>query len=100
MRIRVLVAVALVGTARLAGAQRLSSAALALAGEAPTHTTKCFSCFHPKRPLRAFGELMIVQLIPWSINAAVRDKEWAHVTPETWEENLENPWQWDNDHFV
>jgi len=52
------------------------------------------------RPVRALGELFIVQLIPFSVNYVIRDKEWAHVSLQSWEENLENPWQWDNDHFI
>ena len=63
-------------------------------------TLHCFSCNPPKRFFRGLGELLIVQMIPWTINAVVRNKEWAHVDLESWEENLENPWEWDNDHFV
>ena len=98
MRVSVLVGVAIIGAARCASAQGLTLFGVP-AAPAPD-TTKCFSCYTPHRPLRALGELMIVQLIPWSINAVVRDKEWARVDLESWEENLENPWQWDNDHFI
>jgi hypothetical protein len=71
-----------------------------LAPRTTPDTLHCFSCNPPTRFFRGLGEVIIVQLIPWTINAEVRDKEWAHVNLETWEENLENPWQWDNDHFV
>ena len=97
MRARNLVLVALVGTVRPVLAQK--PAAGAKPG-ARADTLQCFSCNPRKRPLRAFGELMIVQLIPFSFNAVIRDKPWAKVSLQSWEENLENPWQWDNDHFI
>src|SRR5438093_13593431 len=97
MRVRNRVLVALVGTVRPVLAQK--PAAGAKPG-ARADTLQCFSCNPRKRPLRAFGELMIAQLIPFSFNAVIRDKPWAKVSLQSWEENLENPWQWDNDHFI
>jgi hypothetical protein len=63
-------------------------------------TSSCFDCAEPMRFRRAAGELLIVQLIPWSVNRIVRDAEWADISLETWGRNLENPWQWDNNAFV
>jgi hypothetical protein len=85
VRVRVLLFV-LVVSASNGSAQQLSSAADTL------HTAT--------RPVRALGELFIVQLIPFAVNNVIRDKEWARVSLQSWEENLENPWQWDNDHFI
>jgi len=60
----------------------------------------CPDCHPPKRFWPAAGELMIVQLIPWSINHFARDAEWADISPKTWATNLENPWVWDNNKFL
>ena len=65
-----------------------------------TAQTDCPQCTVPKRFWRGAGELMLVQLIPWSINRFKRDAEWAHVSPRTWLTNLENPWKWDNNAFL
>ena len=95
MRVRVLLFV-LVGTASNGSAQQLSSVAdVALPSRTAADT------LHTRtRPVRALGELVIVQLIPFAVNNVIRDKEWARVSLQSWEENLENPWQWDNDHFI
>jgi len=60
----------------------------------------CPECNPKKQFWQAFGELMIVQAVPFSINHFVRDAEWADVSPTTWLRNLENPWVWDNNKFV
>ncbi|HWC74919.1 MAG TPA: DUF3943 domain-containing protein [Gemmatimonadales bacterium] len=88
VRNHVLVLVALVGLVRPVSAQ----------GHA--RGVRADTVHQRTRPVRALGELFIVQLIPFSINYVVRDKEWAKVTLQSWEENLENPWAWDNDHFI
>jgi len=95
VRVRVLLFV-LVGTASNGSAQQLSSVAdVALPSRTAADT------LHTRtRPVRALGELVIVQLIPFAVNNVIRDKEWARVGLQSWEENLENPWQWDNDHFI
>ena len=94
MRVRVLLFV-LVATASNGSAQQLSSVADVLPSRTAADTLHIRT-----RPVRALGELFIVQLIPFSVNYVIRDKEWAHVSLQSWEENLENPWQWDNDHFI
>jgi len=68
-------------------------------GQQSTDELPCPDCNPPKRFWAGFGELMVVQLIPWSYNHYVRDAEWADVSPSTWATNLENPWQWDNNKF-
>lgn len=60
----------------------------------------CPDCRPAKRPLFGFGELMIVQLIPSTVNNVLRDAEWADVSPKTWYNNLQNPWQWDDNKFL
>ena len=95
MRVRVLLFV-LVGTASTGSAQQLSSVA-----DAALPSRTAADTLHTRtRPVRALGELFIVQLIPFTVNNVIRDKEWARVGLQSWEENLENPWQWDNDHFI
>jgi len=66
----------------------------------PQDTLPCPQC-HPKKHFWvAASELMLAQLIPWSINGVVRNKEWAKIGPTSWEENFENPWVWDNNAFL
>src|SRR5262245_6843218 len=60
----------------------------------------CEECNPPKRFWPAFGELMAVQFIPWSINHFARDAEWADISPKTWWTNMSNPWLWDNNKFL
>jgi hypothetical protein len=60
----------------------------------------CPDCHPPKHFWVAAGELMVVQLIPWSVNSVIRDKKWAKIGPDSWEESLENPWVWDNNAFT
>jgi hypothetical protein len=60
----------------------------------------CPECDPPKKFLPAFGELMAVQFIPWSINHFARDAEWADISPGTWWTNMSNPWLWDNNQFL
>jgi len=98
VRLAIFALLALFGAAEPALAQRAPAVAKSAAGR--SDTLPCIGCKPEKRPVRAFTELVIVQLIPWSVNAAVRNKEWARVDFQSWEENLENPWAWDNDHFV
>ena len=108
MRISGLALLALAGLIQVGSTQQIASIAAPFpslddvaAGSTPVQrdTIPCFSCRPYHRPVRAVGELFLVQLIPWTFNAVVRDKEWAHVNLQSWEENLENPWEWDNDHF-
>jgi len=60
----------------------------------------CPDCAPPTRFWPAFGELMVVQLIPWSINRFARDLEFAKVGPDTWWTNVSNAWVWDNNEFL
>jgi uncharacterized protein DUF3943 len=64
-------------------------------------TVGCPDCSpREKRFWLASLELMAVQLLPWSLNHFVRDAEWADISFKTWENNLENPWQWDDNQFL
>jgi hypothetical protein len=49
--------------------------------------------------LGGFGELMLVQAIPWAFTRYVRDGEWSRISPDTWITNLKFAWQWDNNKF-
>src|SRR5690242_18603171 len=84
---------------------RIVPVALALCAAVPLRaqqprTLPCPECQPPKRPLFGFGELMIVQLIPSTVNNVLRGAEWADVSPTTWYNNLQNPWQWDDNKFL
>jgi hypothetical protein len=71
-------------------------------GPAPAAQTglACPECHPQKQFWPAFGELMIAQMLPFSLNHFVRDREWADVSPTSWLRNLENPWVWDNNQFL
>jgi hypothetical protein len=71
-----------------------------LAAQRRTDSLPCPDCHPPKNFWLGFGELMIVQAIPSSINNFIRDAEWAKINFHTWATNLENPWQWDNNAFL
>ncbi|MBS1240767.1 MAG: hypothetical protein H6R40_194 [Gemmatimonadetes bacterium] len=60
----------------------------------------CPQCTVDKKFWRGAWELVVVQLIPWSVNRFGKDAEWAKVSPSTWLQNLENPWKWDNNAFL
>ena len=69
-------------------------------GDGTRFQADCPECNPPKRFLPAFGELMAVQFIPWSVNHFARDAEWADISPESWWTNMSNPWLWDNNQFL
>ena len=75
-----------------------------LAGEAAPQRRQqqlpCPDCHPPKHFWAGAGELMIVQLIPWTVNSQLRDAEWAKIGPAVWARNIENPWVWDNNKFL
>ena len=60
----------------------------------------CPDCIRQPKFWRAAWQLMIAQLLPFSINHFVRDAEWADISFASWATNLENPWQWDNNKFL
>ena len=60
----------------------------------------CPQCTMELNFWRGAWELMVVQLIPWSVNRILRDAEWAAISPASWARNLENPWKWDNNAFT
>jgi hypothetical protein len=60
----------------------------------------CTQCNPPKRFWAGFGELMLVQAIPWAFTRYVRDGEWSRISPDTWITNLKFAWQWDNNKFA
>jgi hypothetical protein len=66
----------------------------------PAAQLRCPECNPPKQFWPAFGELMGVQMIPFSVNHFMRDAEWADISPASWLSNLENPWVWDNNAFL
>ena len=53
----------------------------------------------------AFGELVIIEFIPWALARWGQDYEnpednWANVSPETWWRNISSGWEYDGDAFL
>jgi hypothetical protein len=63
-------------------------------------TLPCPDCNPPTHFWVAAGELMLMQLIPHTINYNIRGAVWAHVTPQSIKNNLAYPWQWDDNQFL
>ena len=110
-RARLLAVLALLASAQGLAAQRAAApfmpyqpgvitSADSVAPAAQDGALPCPDCNPPKRFWAAAGELMVAQLIPFSVNHFLRDAEWAEVSPSTWATNLENPWKWDNNAFT
>jgi hypothetical protein len=84
--------------ALIAFGPRPAAAQAALQAE-PSAAT-CPDCNPPKRFWAGAAELMIVQLIPYSVSRYLRDMEWAKITFKSWGDNIKYPWQWDNNQFL
>jgi len=59
----------------------------------------------PWRPDRKrFGSALlgigIALAVPYIVNRYIIEEEWALVGPDTWWDNLTNPWVWDDDMFI
>jgi len=67
---------------------------------AGSDTLPCPDCNPPKRFWAAFGELMLMQVIPHTINYNLRGAVWAEVTARSIRNNLSYPWQWDDNQFL
>ncbi len=72
---------------------------LLLSGAGPVQQN-CPECNQQRQFWSGAYQLMLVQLIPWSVNRFLRDLEFARVSPRTWWTNMENPWVWDNNEFL
>jgi len=59
----------------------------------------CPDCNPPKRFWAGAGELMAVQFVPWAFTKWVTEGEWSNISLATWGDNLQFPWQWDNNKF-
>src|SRR3954447_18675759 len=68
--------------------------------QAEPSAVSCPDCNPPKRFWAGAAELMIVQLIPWSVSRYLRDAEWAKISFKSWSDNVKYPWQWDNNQFL
>ncbi|RFM27332.1 DUF3943 domain-containing protein [Deminuibacter soli] len=54
-----------------------------------------------KRFWRASGELMLAQVIPWSVNYFIRDADFAHISFSSIWYNLNlSHWEWDDNKFA
>ncbi len=72
----------------------------AVPGRGIPDSLPCPDCDPPKHFWAAFGELMLVQVIPHSVNANLRDAVWAQVSVQSIKNNLSYPWQWDDNQFM
>jgi len=57
-----------------------------------------FCCAKPK-PLVAAAEVVVVQLIPWSINRFVRDEDFAKISFKSIGRNMAQGFEWDPNSF-
>lgn len=59
------------------------------------------SCVPKKHFWKAGGELLLVQVIPWSVNYFIRDAEFAHISISSILHNLNLAnWEWDDNNFL
>jgi hypothetical protein len=47
----------------------------------------------------ALGEVTAVNVLVWSIDRYVLDREWARISLKSWEQNLRSGFVWDDDEF-
>ena len=52
-----------------------------------------------KRFWTAAGEVVLMELLPWSFNRYINDAEFAHISMETISKNFETGFTYDRDHF-
>jgi Domain of unknown function (DUF3943) len=53
----------------------------------------------PKRFWLAGSELVGLQLLPLAVGN-LQGNEYSKISLNSWKDNLENPWKWDNNHFI
>lgn len=66
----------------------------------PQDASACPDCNPPKLFGRGVAELMIVQLIPFTVNRALKGEVWAKISPRTFYDNVQNSWKWDDNAFL
>lgn len=89
-RLSIAVTIAVLCAASAVEAQRI----------ADVQSPQCPDCEpRPKQFWRASGELFVDWWVPWAVNYYVRDAEFAHVTPQSWWDNITGPWVWDDNNF-
>jgi len=49
--------------------------------------------------LIALGEVTAVNVLVWSVDRYVLDREWARISLKSWEQNLRSGFVWDDDEF-
>jgi len=64
-------------------------------------STSCFDCDpRDKHFFAASAQLVGAMLVPWSYNKFIRHGTFENVSPQTWANNLSNPWVWDDNTFT
>jgi hypothetical protein len=62
-------------------------------------TLPCPDCDPPKRFWMSVGDVLIMQLVPFGVSNLITDEVWANVSPQTWANNFNYPWLWDDNDF-
>ena len=57
-------------------------------------------CCEERRPLIAAGQIIVLQLLPWSYNYYVREAEFAHVSFSSIWRNMQMGFEWDPNNFA
>ena len=92
------------GGRRIPGPQPINPVLLGL--EAPEHDSvvapdslPCPDCHPPKNFWMGMGGVLIAQTVPFLVSNYVTKETWAKVSPQTWANNFNYPWQWDDNDF-
>ena len=65
----------------------------------PSDSLPCPECDPPKNFGLGVADLMVAQFIPFLVSNFITQEEWARVSPQTWRNNFNYPWQWDDNDF-
>ena len=82
----------------LAAQQPADSAARAAAAQPQDTSSACLGCPR-RRPVFAFAEVMLINVVVNRFDAWVAGQDWAKVGPDDWSRNLRLGWEWDEDEF-
>lgn len=74
--------------------------AVATPAPPPPPLPPCLGCGSAKHFGRAATEVVIAEMIPYTMDRWVNHQPWAQTTLQSWGDNLKQGWTWDNDHFV
>ena len=93
-----LAAIAAAGSSPLKAQQPADSAARRAAAQPQDTSSACPGCPR-RRPVFAFAETMMINVLVNRFDAWVANQDWARVGPDDWSRNLRLGWEWDEDEF-